>query len=172
MYNTFGGNGGITLSSLVGNVGCLTQLRWLLCHTQLRWLLCLTQLRWLLCLTQLSHKSSATHSYWCVQCVQTVVWLPAFGIFHLCTDADGCDCTQGMCEHPNSLHWKLTVWKIPCCTRDLNPHQYCALAFSVGHSTNWAIPAPRALNMTLNKLTSIFKESGTCMVKILYKQDG
>ena len=37
-------------------------------------------------------------------CVQTMVWLPAFGIFHFCTDVDRCDCTQGKYEQHNSLH--------------------------------------------------------------------
>ena len=32
-------------------------------------------------------------------CVQTVVWLPVFGIFNVHTDADACDCTQGLYRH-------------------------------------------------------------------------
>ena len=37
-----------------------------------------------------SRKSSATHSYQCMQCfrVQTMVWLPVLGIFNVHTDAD------------------------------------------------------------------------------------
>ena len=37
-----------------------------------------------------------------------------------------------------SQHWKLTVRKNLCCTRDSNLHQYCA-CFSVRCSTSWAI---------------------------------
>ena len=29
-------------------------------------------------------------------CVQTVVWLPVFGIFNVRTDVDACDCTRGL----------------------------------------------------------------------------
>ena len=31
--------------------------------------------------------------------VQTVVWLPVFGNFNVCTDVDACDCTQGLYGH-------------------------------------------------------------------------
>ena len=32
-------------------------------------------------------------------CVQTKVWLPTLGIFHVRTDVNACDCTQGMDGH-------------------------------------------------------------------------
>ena len=35
-------------------------------------------------------------------CVQTMVWLPMFGILNVCKDVDACDCTRG-------LRFKLTV---------------------------------------------------------------
>ena len=38
-------------------------------------------------------KSSATHSY---LCVQTRVGLPVFRIFNMCIDADAFDCTRGL----------------------------------------------------------------------------
>ena len=37
-------------------------------------------------------------------CVQTMVWLPAFGIFNVRTDVDACDCTRGLYRHQKSLH--------------------------------------------------------------------
>ena len=48
-----------------------------------------------------SRKSSATHSYWCVQyfCVQTMVRLPVLGIFNVRTDVDACDCTRRLYRH-------------------------------------------------------------------------
>ena len=32
-------------------------------------------------------------------CVQTMVWLPGFGIFTCVTDVDACDCTQRLYGH-------------------------------------------------------------------------
>ena len=32
-------------------------------------------------------------------CLQTVIWLPVFGIFNMCTDVDACDCAQGLSGH-------------------------------------------------------------------------
>ena len=32
-------------------------------------------------------------------CVQTMVWLPVFGIFNMCIDADAFDCTQRLYGH-------------------------------------------------------------------------
>ena len=28
--------------------------------------------------------------------VQTMVWLPVFGIFNVCTNVESCDCTRGL----------------------------------------------------------------------------
>ena len=33
-------------------------------------------------------------------CVQTMVWLPVFGIFNVRTDVDACDCTRGAVQTP------------------------------------------------------------------------
>ena len=65
-----------TSLSLAGNLGCPTWVR----HR--------------------SRRSSATHSYRYVQYfhVQTMVWLPMFGIFNVCTDVDACDCTDTIRE--------------------------------------------------------------------------
>ena len=29
-------------------------------------------------------------------CVQTIVWLPVFGIFNVCTDVESCDYARGL----------------------------------------------------------------------------
>ena len=47
-------------------------------------------------------KSSTTQSYQCVQhflCVQTMVWLPVFGIFNVRSDVDAYDCICGLYRH-------------------------------------------------------------------------
>ena len=42
--------------------------------------------------------------------VQTVAWLPVFGIFNLHADVDACDCTIRVLQTPEeSLHGKLTL---------------------------------------------------------------
>ena len=48
--------------------------------------------------------------------IQTVVWLPAFGIFNVCMHVDTRNCTHGLYGHCNSQHGKLTSGrKIHCC---------------------------------------------------------
>ena len=76
-------------------------------------------------------------------CVQTMVWLAVFGIFTVCTDTGASDCTwrewgEGY-EHCKSALEVDSGRKIPCCTRDLNPHPYCTWLFS--HTLAKAIPA-------------------------------
>ena len=81
----------------------------------------------------ISHKSSATHSYQCVQyfCVQAMVWLPVFGIFDMHTDVDVCNCTQGLYGHHSESALEVDSGrKIPCCIEDLSPCEYCAWLFS------------------------------------------
>ena len=58
-----------------------------------------------------------------------MVRLQVFGIFHVHTDTDACDCTQGLCGHRN-CKGVCTGRKIPRCTRDSNPCQYYAWLFS------------------------------------------
>ena len=58
-----------------------------------------------------------------------MVWLPVFGIFNVCTDADACDCTRGLYGHRNSLHWKFTLEKNPLPHRGLEPASVQRLAF-------------------------------------------
>ena len=75
-----------------------------------------------------NHKSSATHSYQCVQYfhVQTMVWLPLFGIFNVRTDVGVCNCTQGLYRRCKTRESALKVdsgRKIPGHTMDLNLHQ-------------------------------------------------
>ena len=60
-------------------------------------------------------------------CAQTMVWLPLFEIFHVCTDVDACECAHTV------RAWALEAdsgRKNPCLTRDSNPHQYCSRLFS------------------------------------------
>ena len=42
-------------------------------------------------------------------CVQTMVWLPVFGICNVRSDVDARDCTRGLCGHGKNPHWKLTL---------------------------------------------------------------
>ena len=35
-------------------------------------------------------------------CVQTMVWMLAFGIFNMRTDVDASNCAGGLCEHSNT----------------------------------------------------------------------
>ena len=64
--------------------------------------------------------------------IQTMVWLPVFAIFNVCTDVDVCDSTQGGCADTvrESALEADSGRKIPCCTGDLNLCQYCAWLFS------------------------------------------
>ena len=55
-------------------------------------------------------------------CVQTMVWLPGFGIFNKHTDG----CTDIVRESALKVD---SGRKIPCCTRDSNPCQYCIWLF-------------------------------------------
>ena len=79
-----------------------------------------------------SHKSSATHSYQCVQyfCVQTMVWLPMFGIFNTRTDVPACNCTQGLYGHRKRVCTESWLWqKNPLLHRGLEPASRLRLAF-------------------------------------------
>ena len=75
-------------------------------------------------------------------CVQTMVWLSAFGIFSVCTDVDARDCSQGLYGH----HEKKSALtadlrrEIRCCVRDSNSHQYCAWLFSQDTLPNKLVP--------------------------------
>ena len=56
-------------------------------------------------------------------CVQTMVWLPVFGILNVCTDADACDCAQGLYGHCRRVwtRWEVDSGrKFPCHTGDSN----------------------------------------------------
>ena len=58
-------------------------------------------------------------------CVQTMVWLPMFGTLNVFTDADACDCAQGLYGHCRRVwtRWEVDSGrKIPCHTGDSNPH--------------------------------------------------
>ena len=77
------GGGGCTSLPLVGNSGCLTQVRHSNC------------------------KSSTAHSYQCVQYFgQCKQWYMAASIWDLVdvhTDVDALDCTQGLYRHPKTV---------------------------------------------------------------------
>ena len=69
-------------------------------------------------------------------CVQTMVWLPVFGIFNVRTDVNACTHTGGggggggLADAARESALKVDSGRnIPCRTGDLNPPQYCALAF-------------------------------------------
>ena len=92
--------------SLVGNLGGPTQLR----HS--------------------SRKSSTIYRFLLVcavfPCSQTIVCLPLFGIFSVHLDVDARTFTLRL-----HTYCKVDfVRKIPCCTGDSNPHQYCTRLFS------------------------------------------
>ena len=94
-----------------------------------------------------SCKSSTTHSYQCLQfsCVQTMLWLPALGIFNVHTHVEVCKCTGGggrgggerLYGHQQSLHWKLTLGEKSLATPGIQTH----ISTVPWHSTNWAPPA-------------------------------
>ena len=63
-------------------------------------------------------------------CVQTVVWLPVFGIFNTLTDVDACDCTQGLYGHHKTVCPKGQIWeKNPLPHQGLAPTLILCLAF-------------------------------------------
>ena len=87
-------------------------------------------------------KSSVTHSYQSAVflCVQTMVWLPAFGIFNVHVDVDAGDSTQGLYGHRKRVSTESWLgWKIPCHTNNIAP------GFSVERATNWAAMPPSLL---------------------------
>ena len=65
-------------------------------------------------------------------CVQTVIWLPVFGIFNMSTDVDACNCAQSGClDTISESALKVDSGrKIPCRSGDSNLHQYCIWLFS------------------------------------------
>ena len=65
-------------------------------------------------------------------CVQTITLVWLFGIFNVRTDVDASLFTHRVCRN-TVRECALEVdsgGEIPCCTRDSNPHQYCAWLFS------------------------------------------
>ena len=71
-------------------------------------------------------------------CVQTVVWLPVFGIVNVHTDVDACYCALGLYVHRKKVctgNW--------CRGKNPLPHlrlSHITCAFSVRCCTNWAVP--------------------------------
>ena len=81
-------------------------------------------------------------------CVQTMVWLPAFGIFYVRTDVDACDHTWGLHAHRKSLCWKLTLGEKFLAALRTWTCDSVVPVFSVGCFTNWAIHSHRLLAAT------------------------
>ena len=65
-------------------------------------------------------------------CVQTITLVWLFGIFNVRTDVDASLFTHRVCRNTvrESALEVDSGGEIPCCTRDSNPHQYCAWLFS------------------------------------------
>ena len=74
--------------------------------------------------------------------VQTMVWLPVFGIFNVRTAVVAC--TRGLCADTvrESAPEGDPGRKIPCRTGDSNPRQYCAWLFSTTLLFRPSYPAP------------------------------
>ena len=100
-----------------------------------------------------SRKSSATHSYQCVvfSCVQTMAWLPVFGIFNVHADVDACDCTQGLYRHRESA-LEADRQKNPLPQRVLEPASVLCLAFKSDALLTELYLPPHFMNI---KLTSV-----------------
>ena len=70
-------------------------------------------------------------------CVQTMVWLPAFGLFNVHTDVDACDCTRGLYGHLNlSRYLKLTFGENSLAALGTRTRVSIAPGFSVGRSVH------------------------------------
>ena len=61
-----------------------------------------------------------------------MVWLTVLGIFNMCRYVDSCDAHGGCMDTVGQSALEVDSGrKIPCCTGDSNPHQYCAWLFSL-----------------------------------------
>ena len=69
-------------------------------------------------------------------CVQTLIWLPMFGIFNVHTDVDACDYMQGRYKHRQK---KLTLWKNLLAALGTPTSISTAPGFSGWCSTNWGV---------------------------------
>ena len=71
-----------------------------------------------------------------------VVMPPKFAVFNVCTDVDACDSTQGLYGHRKRVcteSWTLIEKSLAA--PGTRTRVSIAPGFSVGRSTNWAIPA-------------------------------
>ena len=76
-------------------------------------------------------------SVYSILCVQTVVWLPVFGIFSERTDVDACDCSQGQYGlHTIRVQWNLTLGEKSLAALGTWAWVSIAPGFSVKCSTN------------------------------------
>ena len=64
-------------------------------------------------------------------CVQTMLWLPVFGIFNTRTDVDACDCTRRLYGHRKRVCTESRLWEKTksCRTVESNQLQYCGWHF-------------------------------------------
>ena len=80
-------------------------------------------------------------------CVQTMVWLPVFGIFNVHADVDACDCTQGLYGHRKRVCTGNWLGKKSLAAPGMWTCVSIAPGFSVGCSTSWAIPTPHPASL-------------------------
>ena len=85
-----------------------------------------------------------------ISCVQTMVWLPVFGIVNVRKGVtDACDTAHGDCMdivRESALEVDCGR-KIPCRTGDSNPRQYCTLAFQSDSLPSDVFPPQNAHDM-------------------------
>ena len=81
--------------------------------------------------------------------------------FNMHTDADACNCTQGLYGYCKSLHWKLTLGKKSLAAPGTQIHDSIAPGFSAGHSTYWAI----LLRTQLSLYHLLFFHRATCLLE-------
>ena len=75
--------------------------------------------------------------------VQTMVWLPLFGIYNMRADTDACNCPQWLYRHLQRVcteSWPRV--KSPSPRQGPKPASVLCLGISVGRSTNWALSIP------------------------------
>ena len=93
-------------------------------------------------LTRVRHTHSQRYPFLSVcvvvSCVQTMVWLPVFGICNVRIYVGACDFSRGLYRHCKSLHWKLTLGEKSLAALGTRSDISIVPGFSVGCSTNGA----------------------------------
>ena len=75
-----------------------------------------------------------------------MVWLPTFGIFNMHIDVDACNFTQRLYKHGKRVCTESWLGEKSLATPGTRTRVSIAPGFSVGHSTNWAIPCIALIN--------------------------